>query len=176
MIYYIHGYRSGPDSRKGRLFRKALNACCIRYRYGRPEDIVVSDCLERIYHAIKGDRDVVLIGSSFGGFLAVSTAFRCSSVKKLFLLNPVVIPLSVDIDGYCGIPKRILKDMVDRKFFEEKLDAEVFILRGVDDAVVPSSWVLSFAMAQEAVVYFLHDDHVFTKNLGKLPDIISKFI
>ena len=81
MLYYIHGFQSSPDSNKGRIFREKLNAMAIKYRDCNPEDIVISDCLKRISDVIKNDRDVVLIGSSLGGFLASSTAINHPNVK-----------------------------------------------------------------------------------------------
>ena len=66
--------------------------------------------------------------------------------------------------------------MVDERLFEKKLDAEVTTLVGTNDDVVPRNWIIEFAVAQEATVKFLHDDHSFTKNVTKLPAIISKII
>ena len=74
MLYYIHGYQSSPDGNKGTLFREKLNAKAIKYRDCEPEDLIISDCLKRISEEISNDKDVVLIGSSLGGFLAALTA------------------------------------------------------------------------------------------------------
>ena len=176
MLYYIHGYLSAPNSVKGTLFRKTLNAIPIKYGDCKPEDIVISDCLKRISDFIKDDKNVVLIGSSLGGFLAASTALDNSSVKKLILLNPAVIPSLSDIDKNKDVPRSILKDMIDKRLFEQQLDAEITILVGTEDIVIPREWILKFASFQEAVVYFLHDDHSFSKNLKRLPHIISKIL
>ena len=87
-IYYIHGYLSSPDSNKGVIFKEKLGAVAIKYRDCEPENLVISDCLKRISDIIKNDKNVVLIGSSLGGFLAVKTALVHSNVKKLILLPP----------------------------------------------------------------------------------------
>lgn len=176
MLYYVHGYQSGPDSNKGTLFRERLNAKAIKYRDCEPEDLIISDCLRRVSEVIKNDKDVVLIGSSLGGFLVASTAINHSNVKKLILLNPAIIPPLTNLDAVQGMPKNILRDMIEPRLFENRLKAEITILRGTEDELVPDSWVLKFAMAQKATIRFLHDDHSFSRNLTKLPDIISEIL
>jgi predicted esterase YcpF (UPF0227 family) len=174
MLYYIHGYQSSPDSTKGIIFKEKLNAIAIKYRDCEPEDLIISDCLRRISDVIKNDKDVVLIGSSLGGFLAVSTAINHPNVKKLILLNPTIIPPQTNLNNIQGIPRKILEDMIDERLFKNKIDAEMTILRGTDDDVVPDSWILEFAMAQEVTIMFLHDDHRFSRNSIKIPDILSQ--
>ena len=175
-LYYIHGYLSSPDSAKGQLFKEKLGAKPIKYRDCEPEDLVISDCVERISNEIKDDPDVVLIGSSLGGLLAAKTALDQSNVKKLILLNPATIPLTVDVNTIEDMPSRILNEMKDSRLFEEKINAEITILMGLEDDVIPSNWVLDFATAQKATIKFLHDDHSFTKNIDNLPDIIAEII
>jgi predicted esterase YcpF (UPF0227 family) len=176
MLYYIHGYLSSPNSAKGTLFRDKLGAKAIQYRDCKPEDLIVADCLEEIIKEIANDTNAFLIGSSFGGFLAAKVALEKDQVTKLILLNPSIIPPSVDISSLSGLPSSILYEMKDEHLFENKIDAEITILRGTKDDVVPSRWVLEFAKSQEATVKFFNDDHQFSKYLEKLPDIISNII
>jgi len=172
MLYYIHGYESSPDGTKGIIFKEKLNAKAIKYRDCKPEDIVISNCLRRIAEEIKNDRDTVLIGSSHGGFLAAKTALENSNVKQIILLNPAVIPPSTDISTIKDMPISILTDMKDSRLFNEKLDAEIFIFAGTEDRIVPPNWILESAKAQEVSVRFLHDDHRFTRNIDRFPDLI----
>ena len=176
MLYYIHGYMSDPNSTKGTLFKEKLNARAIKYRDCEPEDLVISDCLKRIKSEIKDDKNVILIGSSLGGLLAAKTALENPNVKQIILLNPAIIPPSVDITKIQGMPQRILSDMQDVRLFEEKIDSDIFILAGKWDDVVPSDWVLEFARAQGVTVSFLDDDHSFMYNMNKLPDIIGDIL
>lgn len=173
MLYFIHGYQSSPDGDKGPLFEDKLNAIAIKYRDCSPENLIISDCLQRIANAIKDDPNVVLIGSSLGGFLAASTALRHPNVRKLILLNPAIIPPSTNLDDEKDVPKKILEDMVDKKLFENRIKADIIIFRGTNDDVIPENWITKFAAAQEATVKFLHDDHRFSYYLKKLPKIIS---
>jgi len=176
MLYYVHGYLSSPKSTKGLLLKDKLNVKPIKYRDCVPENLDIAECLNCIYNEIKNDRKVVLIGSSMGGFLAAKTTFMHSNVKKLILLNPAIIPPNVDINTIQGMPKRILIDMKDNLLFECKLDAEIYILLGTEDDVIPFNWGIEFAKAQEANVKFYHDDHRFSNITNDLPDIITKII
>jgi len=174
MLYYIHGYQSSPNSAKAKLFREKLDVKAIEYRHGNPEELVISDCLKRIAKEIEEDREAVLIGSSLGGFLAAEIALESSFIKSLVLLNPLLIPPSQDLNAIKGIPVRILYELRDDRLFMDKIRSDTTILMATDDELLPRSWILEFAMAQEATVRFLHDDHSFTHHLGMLPRIIHK--
>ena len=58
MLYYIHGYLSEPNSTKGTLFKEKLNAKAIKYRDCEPEDLVISDCVNRVEEEIENDKDL----------------------------------------------------------------------------------------------------------------------
>lgn len=176
MLYYIHGYQSAPASIKGTLFQTELNARAIDYHAGKPEDLDVDVARQYIADAIRGDDSPILIGSSFGGFLGARVALEYSIVSKLVLLNPVIIPPRANLDRLRGIPKRILVQMRDDLLFNRRIVAETTILMATQDEVVPAEWILDFAMAQEATVRFLHDNHGFSNNLARLPRIISEIL
>ncbi len=176
MLYYLHGYQSSPLSEKGILLRETLQAVPIPYRDGAPEDLVISECLSRISDIIKKDKQVVLIGSSLGGFLAAATALTHPNVKQLILLNPAIIPPQTDLHTVQGMPYKILEEMIDPRLFEKKIPASITILRGTHDDVVPDDWVVCFAKAQQATIQLYNDDHRFSKNLQKLPVIISELL
>jgi predicted esterase YcpF (UPF0227 family) len=176
MLYFLHGYQSSPDGEKAIIFKKTLKAIPIKYQDNAPEDLVISKALHRISDAIKNDQQVVLIGSSLGGFLAASTALTHPTVRHIILLNPAIIPLDVDLHTIQGIPYGILKEMKDPRLFEQRISAAITILRGTQDDIVPDQWILSFAKAQQATIQLYNDDHRFSKNLQKLPNIISKLL
>jgi len=137
---------------------------------------VISQCLARISEAITQDPTVILIGSSLGGFLAASTALTHSNIRQLILLNPAIIPLEQDLTMITDMPQHILQSMRDPRLFQQQIPARITILRGTRDKVVPDGWILHFATAQNAAIHFFDDDHQFSKNLYKLPNIISHFI
>jgi predicted esterase YcpF (UPF0227 family) len=176
MLYYLHGYQSSPNGEKATLFKKRLQALPIVYRDSPPEELRISQCLQRISEAISTDPQVILIGSSLGGFLAASTALTHPTVQHLILLNPATIPPDIDLTTIEGMPLRILQEMHDPRLFKEKIPAAITILRGTLDDVVPDHWVLSFALAQHATIHLYTDDHRFSKNLHQLPRIISELM
>jgi predicted esterase YcpF (UPF0227 family) len=176
MLYYVHGYLSSPDSTKGTLFKETLNAHPIKYRDCEPEQLIVSECLEKIKKEIENDPEAILIGSSLGGLLVAKTALTNQNVKKIILLNPAVIPPSYDIAEITGMPQSILRDMQDPRLFNIKIQSDIIILVGTLDDVVPNSWPIEFAKAQQAKIEFYPDDHSFTNNLEKLPSIIANII
>lgn len=176
MRYYIHGYLSNPESTKGKLFKEQLQAKPVRYRDCKPEELIVSDCLDRISQEIKDDDNAVLIGSSFGGFLAATTAVKHTNVKTLILLNPAIIPPYVNLSTVQGMPPHILSEMKDDTLFNTPISATIYILLGTKDEIVPNEWSVEFAKAQEASIQFYHDDHQFTQNIQKLPKIITHLI
>jgi len=176
MLYYIHGYMSEPNSTKGVIFSKKLDAKAIKYRDCKPEELVISDCLNRINEEIKDDSKTVLIGSSLGGLLAAKTALNNPNVTHLILLNPAIIPLDFDISKIQDMPQSILAYMKDTRLYKEKISSKILIIAGTMDDVVPNGWIVEFAKAQEATVKFLHDDHSLTQNINQLPEIISNFL
>ena len=176
MLYYIHGYLSAPNSTKGSLFKEKLNAKPIKYRDCEPEDLVIFDCLSEIKKEIEDDEEAILIGSSLGGFLAAKTAQQNQNVRQIILLNPAIIPPSTDISKIEGMPIEILSDMKDESLFYNKISADIYILIGLHDDVVPNKWPLEFAKSQNCTIKFLDDDHSFTRNLEKLPMLINKIL
>jgi predicted esterase YcpF (UPF0227 family) len=176
MLYYIHGYQSSPTGEKAILLKEELQVIPITYQESPPQDLVISKCLSRISEAIAHDQQVILIGSSLGGFLAASSALTHPTVKQLILLNPAIIPPEQDLTTIKDMPLRILQDMRDPRLFQEKIPAAITILRGTLDDVVPDEWILRFAQAQDATIQLYTDDHRFSKNLHRLPDIISELI
>jgi alpha/beta superfamily hydrolase len=126
--------------------------------------------------AIRNDPEPILIGSSFGGFLAAEAALRCNAIKTIILLNPAIIPPRADARKLRGIPSTIRERMQDSMLFKTKMSVTIVILIATRDEVIPADWVLNFAKTQEATVRFLDDDHAFRDNLSLLPSIIEEVL
>jgi predicted esterase YcpF (UPF0227 family) len=173
MLYFIHGYKSSPQGEKATLLKKTLKVIPISYRDGLPEDLVIVKALDHISDAIQNDKKIVLIGSSLGGFLAASTALSHQCVRKLILINPAIIPPDVDLGTIQRVPLRLLKEMRDSRLFEQKIPASITILRSTRDDTVPDYWIQRFASAQNATIQLYDDDHRFTRNMKRLPGIIT---
>ena len=176
MYYYVHGYLSSPDSTKGNILNNELGVIPIKYRDCKPEDLVISDCISEINNYIKDDENPVLIGSSLGGFLSSKVALNNPKIKKLVLFNPAIIPKDYDVAKILGMPQSILQDMVEPNFFTNKISADILILIGTRDDVVPNSWVKNFAEVQNAKIISLDDDHSLSKSIHSLPSIVEEFL
>ena len=173
MLYYVHGYGSGPDGTKAKLLREKLGAVPIRYM--EEEELDISRCTENIENAIKNDIRVVLIGSSLGGFLSARVALDNRNVKGLVLLNPAVIPPDSEVKN-SPLPEKAIQEMKDTPLFQMRIPCDIFIIRSTGDELIPNEWVLKFAMFQEATVKFIDDDHRINRNLHRLPEMISQFL
>lgn len=176
MLYYIHGYGSSPNSAKGALFQKELKAQSIDYHQGRPENLKINECLQRIVEAIRSYNAPILIGSSLGGYLAARVALEEPVIKSIVLLNPAIIPRDTDVSMLKGMPHGILIEMADHQLLSKKIHGQTILLLGVRDEEIQLAWSLDFAMAQLSTVRFLQDDHGFTSNLTRLPGIITELL
>jgi len=103
MILYLHGFRSSPHSFKARLLGERLRAL------GRGDDYVCPqlpasprqaiELAQQLMHR-KAPEDVVLIGSSLGGYYATWLAEQ--SGCRAVLLNPAVKPPR-ELEQYVGV-------------------------------------------------------------------------
>jgi uncharacterized protein len=92
-VVYLHGFASGPGSRKARFFRERLAEVGIEatvpdLAQGDFENLTVTGQLA-VLQDTAGEGDVTLIGSSMGGYLAALYAARYPvRVVRLVLLAP----------------------------------------------------------------------------------------
>jgi predicted esterase YcpF (UPF0227 family) len=91
---YLHGFASGPRSRKGLAFvehfaERGVAIECLDLRVPSFEQLRLTEMLEVTRNAIGSPRDrVVLFGSSLGGLTAARVAERDPRVAALVLLAP----------------------------------------------------------------------------------------
>jgi pimeloyl-ACP methyl ester carboxylesterase len=91
-IVYLHGFASGPTSKKAQFFRERFAQLGIGLEIpdladGNFERLTITGQLGVIERASRGE-PVTLIGSSMGGYLAALFASRHSQVEKLMLMAP----------------------------------------------------------------------------------------
>ena len=175
MIYYIHGYQSSIQSTKAKILKEKLNVKPIKYRNCPPEQLIIKDCINQIQDYIKNDQNIILIGSSLGGLLAVKVAMNNKNVKQLILINPALIPKKQDISKIKDMPQRILTEMKDPNIFK-KIKINTTIILGKNDKVVSNKWGENYAKIHDANIIYLEDDHRLSKNTEKLPEIIKPII
>jgi len=91
-VVYLHGFASGPSSRKAQYFRDLLSAEGFDVEIpdlaeGRFEELTITAQLNVITRVCRSE-PVVLIGSSLGGYLAALYGARHPEVEKVVLLAP----------------------------------------------------------------------------------------
>jgi uncharacterized protein len=91
-IVYLHGFASGPTSKKAQFFRARFAQLGIGLDIpdladGQFERLTITGQLGVIERACGGE-PVTLIGSSMGGYLAALFAARHAEVEKLVLMAP----------------------------------------------------------------------------------------
>ncbi len=96
-VLYLHGFASGPASRKAQFFREQLARFDIGLEIpnlceGNFERLTITAQLKVVERVVGGrqgnDQRTVLIGSSLGGYLAGLYAARHAEVERLVLLAP----------------------------------------------------------------------------------------
>jgi len=91
-IVYLHGFASGPGSKKAQFFRSRLSQLGIGLEIpdlaeGNFAGLTITAQLGVIARASRSE-PVTLIGSSMGGYLAALYAARHPEVEKLVLMAP----------------------------------------------------------------------------------------
>ncbi|MFL6463339.1 MAG: alpha/beta hydrolase [Bryobacteraceae bacterium] len=91
-VLYLHGFASGPKSRKASFFVDQLSKLNIPVQVpdlseGDFEHLTITGQL-RVIDRIIGHEPVILIGSSLGGYLAALCAAKYKQVTKIVLLAP----------------------------------------------------------------------------------------
>ena len=177
-VLYLHGFASGPTSRKARFFAEKLASRGLTLEIpdlteGNFEGLTITGQLKVIERLCKKE-PIVLIGSSLGGYLAALYAARRPEVDRLLLLAPAFhfyqlwaselgpdrLDLwrkagSVPIFHYgadCEMPLSYAL-MQDAETYEAfpNFHQPALIFHGTRDAVVPVQHALAFAQSHENV-------------------------
>lgn len=87
-ILYLHGFASGPTSKKARFFQARIPSLeVLDLAQGNFEELTITGQLGVIERIAAGE-PVSLIGSSLGGYLAALYGSRHPETQKLVLLAP----------------------------------------------------------------------------------------
>ena len=91
-IIYLHGFASGPTSKKAQFFRDRFAQLGIGLEIpdladGKFERLTITGQLG-VIERVARDEPVTLLGSSMGGYLAALFAAQHTNVKKLMLMAP----------------------------------------------------------------------------------------
>lgn len=203
-IIYLHGFASGPSSRKAQFFRQKLEAAGFSVSIpaldgGDFSTLTISGQL-RILEEETQKQPVILMGSSMGGYLASLYAARYSEVAKLILLAPAFgfherWPKMIgekafqawQDTGWLEVfhyvdqkPRQLGWQMAeDAKLWEAEPDFRqpALIFQGRNDTVVPPPVVRRFALSHSNVRLIEYDaGHELTEVMDEMWAETAKFL
>lgn len=153
-VLFVHGSESGPQGTKARMLAEHFEALTPQMDTERFEG-----CVQQIAAALESFRPDVVVGSSFGGAVAVALLQRGQWAGPTLLLAPAVAEL--------GVPLRLPDDL------------PVWIVHGTGDDVVPVVSSLTLARSgTPALVRFLevNDDHRLSRTVasGRLVALVRE--
>jgi pimeloyl-ACP methyl ester carboxylesterase len=212
-VIYLHGFASSPASSKATFFRdrfaaRGIQMECLDLNQPEFSILTVSRMLQQVEDRIArlASGEVVLIGSSLGGFVAVEAAARQDGgarrpISKLVLLAPAVElewekwselgsagvegwqnAGQIDVFHYAFDEHRVLRF----EFYEDAnryrpsarpLTQPLVIFQGRNDESVSPDVVERFAAAQpHATLYSLDDGHQLKNSLEFIWEKTAAFL
>ncbi len=204
MILYLHGFASGPASRKARYFQERLAArgtdlLVPAMDEGNFRGLTVTGQLQ-LLERLAGGKPVTLIGSSMGGYIATLYASRHPETEKLVLLAPAFgfthrWPESLDeatlrqwqtsgallVHHYAaGEMREVGYQLIeDGNRYEDypDFDQPALILHGSHDDVVPLAYSKQFAATHPNVeLKVLDSNHELTNVLEEAWTEAERFL
>ncbi len=136
---FIHGLESSSQGTKGVFFRAKYPDMIIEDFEGTLERR-----MEKLNRMLSDKKDLILVGSSFGGLMAAIYACNHGErVKKLILLAP-----ALNLDDF-------------KPFAEKRMNLPVTIFHGRNDDVVPPAPVRQIAsrVFENLSYHLVEDDH-----------------
>lgn len=193
---YCHGFASGPQSRKAKMFENFLAARGIELLIpaldsGDFEHLTISSQLEIIRQTLANE-PARLIGSSMGGYLASLYAASHPEVEKLLLLAPAFdfaarwrdkLPPGNDLEVFHYADQRmrtvhygLIEDALRYPAYPD-FQQPALIFHGVDDDVVPIDLSRSFARTHpNAPLVELASDHELLNVLDRIAAESAPFL
>lgn len=195
-VIYLHGFASGPLSRKAAFFRDQLASFGIELETpelaeGNFRELTLSQQLRVVERVVRGE-SVQIIGSSMGGYIAALYAASHPEVEKLVLLAPAFnfherwtsslgveklrewrekgeIPVYHYAKGRdVPIGYQLIEDARQYEPFPE-FSQPCLIFHGIQDTVVPVNYSEQMARARQNVRLVLLDSgHELTDVLGTI--------
>lgn len=194
VIVYLHGLGASPKSKKGMLVRerfvpKGFEVRIPDLNVPSISKLSVTEALQCVEHELRqvAERPVFLVGSSFGGFVALRSCAllvpeRRRNVRGIALLGPVIDPwdptsrlLTPDVEhqwrrdgtypmvktddgGAVSIHYRFVEELRSVARAELMLDVPILAVHGTRDVVVPHAQSVRFSREHPGVQLVLLDE------------------
>jgi pimeloyl-ACP methyl ester carboxylesterase len=203
---YLHGFASGPQSKKACFFNDKLTACGITAAIpdmNTPSftEMTLTSQIEHVGSKLIKD-DCVVIGSSMGGLVATLSATRFPSVRALILLAPGfgiekrwgdLVDADkrsiwkqqgvLDVFHYAtqkneALSYRFVEDLESYSTRNIQVSIPTLILHGIHDDVVPVSESKNFAAQNQnhAKLIELDDGHELIESLPAIWNASENFL
>jgi pimeloyl-ACP methyl ester carboxylesterase len=203
-LVYLHGFASGPTSKKAQFFRSRFAQLGMGLEIpdladGNFERLTISGQLEVIERALRGE-PALLIGSSMGGYLAALFAARHPEVQKLVLMAPAFCfatrwpltlgeaamqewerrgALQVFHYGQARTVELGYQLIEDGRQYEDYplVRQPVLLFHGKNDTVVPADLSVQFAgLHPQAQLHLMNSDHELLNVLDQMWMETEKFL
>jgi len=186
-IIYLHGFASGPGSKKARFFRERFAELGIGIEVpdlaeGNFRQLTLSGQLAVIERVSRG-KPAILMGSSMGGYLAALYAARHPEVERIVLMAPAFCFLkrwsssvgpaamegwrtsgSMDVfhygeGGRVPLGYQLIEDAAQCEDYPD-VTQPALIFHGKNDASVPADYSVTFAEKHpNAKLHLMQSDH-----------------
>ncbi len=158
-IFFSHGKESGPKGTKIQRMMAVATALNIEtysvdYRGIADPDQRVQKLLDIL---TKETTEVVLVGSSMGGYVSTVVAQQ-SSPKGLFLLAPAFFMPDYKVQHFDNIP------------------SATTIVHGWSDTVIPYQHSVDFAAQLECTLHLIASDHRLTDSIETVLFLFKQFL
>ena len=213
IVIYLHGFASSPVSSKAAFFAERFAAAGIRFLcpdFNRPTfgTLTISRMLQHVEKRISSlpPGEIVLIGSSLGGFVAVEAAARQVGAARHPITRLVLLAPAVELEwdrwsevGPGGVERwrntghiQVFHYALDRPerlgfgFYEDaarydpasrRLTLPMLIFQGRRDESVSPAIVEGFAQRQPAAtLHMLDDTHQLKESLNFIWPETARFL
>ena len=158
IVLFSHGQESGPWGTKITALAQdardaGLDVDSIDYR-GMPNP--AERAAKLVARMRESDDEILLVGSSMGGYVAVAAAQR-QPAAGLFLMAPAL-----------AVP--------DWPPLEKTVTAPALLVHGWEDDIVPLQWSIEFARANKARLHLLRAGHSLTEALEEIRILFRLFL
>ena len=203
---YIHGFCSSSQSKKAQFFKNKFKELNIDLNIpdlnlGDFSNITLTKQLEYLSNIInKNDDEVIIIGSSLGGYLATIMANKFSKITKLICLASAfkfIENFDSQISNYLPMweSKKKLEffhygynkktdlnydfylDLVNYRKLNTNIQIPSLIIHGIQDETIPIKYAREYNLANiKSILVEINDDHSLVLNLDYIWDRIKEFI